>query len=127
MINWEYIEFFDEHEFTCHCGCGQTKMDMNFIYALVALRRRYRKPIIITSGYRCPEHNVKVSFTGRDGPHTTGKAADINVNRTDAFELLRAAFELNFLGIGIKQKGDGRFIHLDTILDASTRPTIWSY
>ena len=99
MINWEYIEFFDEHEFTCHCGCGQTKMDMNFIYALVALR----------------------------GPHTTGKAADINVNRTDAFELLRAAFELNFLGIGIKQKGDGRFIHLDTILDASTRPTIWSY
>jgi zinc D-Ala-D-Ala carboxypeptidase len=39
---------------------------------------------------------------------------------------LRLAFKLGFTGIGVQQKGSGRFIHLDT-MEGGTRPTVWSY
>lgn len=42
------------------------------------LRRLYGKPIIITSGYRCPELNKKVGGVANSW-HTQGNAADIHV------------------------------------------------
>jgi len=39
---------------------------------------------------------------------------------------MKLAINLGFLGIGIKQKASGRFIHLDTF-DQEPRPNIWSY
>jgi hypothetical protein len=36
---------------------------------------------------------------------------------------LRLALELGFTGIGVQQKGTGRFIHLDL----RAVPAIWSY
>ena len=95
--------------------------------ALQALRTAYGKPITITSGYRSPAHNTLVSATGRTGPHTTGKACDIAVARADAWALLRLiCADGRFTGIGINQKGAGRFIHID-MLTAGPRPTLWSY
>lgn len=43
------------------------------------LRRLYGKPIIITSGYRCPELNKKVGGVANSW-HTQGNAADIHVS-----------------------------------------------
>lgn len=43
------------------------------------LRRLYGKPIIITSGYRCPELNKKVGGVANSW-HTLGNAADIHVS-----------------------------------------------
>lgn len=93
------------------------------------LRHRYGKPLVVSSGYRCPDHNVKVSSTGRTGPHTTGHAADLLVDRGDAFRLLKIALAMRFTGIGFQQKGVGRFIHLDDLpnLIGQPRPTIWTY
>jgi hypothetical protein len=78
---------------------------------------------------RCPEHNAKVSSTGYAGPHTTGRAIDIGVSHGRALELVRMALTSGFTGIGINQKGNARFIHLDDIPDGEgqPRPTIWSY
>lgn len=42
------------------------------------LRRLYGKPIVITSGYRCPELNQKVGGVANSW-HTQGNAADIHV------------------------------------------------
>jgi len=36
------------------------------------------------------------------------------------------ALELGFTGIGVQQKGTGRFPHLDT-LEEPPRPNVWSY
>lgn len=48
------------------------------------LRRLYGKPIVITSGYRCPELNQKVGGVANSW-HTQGNAADIHVtSRTEA-------------------------------------------
>jgi len=104
---------------------GEEHMDRNFLNSLDALRHKCGFPFIITSGYRSPEYNDRVSGTGLTGPHTTGRAADILVSGENTYTLLDHAFEMDcFNGIGINQKGDARFIHLDSI-EGSKR--IWSY
>ena len=105
---------------------GELHMDRRFLDYLDALRHKCGFPFIVTSGYRSPEYNARISNTGLTGPHTTGKAADIAVSRGNAYTLLKHAMDLDcFTGIGIQQKGDGRFIHLDTI--QRQQETIWSY
>lgn len=122
------MRYFKPAEFTCKCGCGQNKMDPQTLNRFDALRAQYGKPLIVTSGYRCPDHNAKVSGTGRNGPHTTGQAADFAVDRGDAHRLLQIAATMGFTGIGVQQKGGGRFIHLDTLQPhQAPRPTVWSY
>jgi hypothetical protein len=43
--------------------------------------------------------------------------------------VLKLALEAGFTGIGVAQKGSGRFMHLDDLLndEGQPRPTIWSY
>lgn len=106
-------------------GSGEEYMDRSFLANLDALRHKCGFPFIITSGYRSPEYNNRVSSTGLTGPHTTGSAVDIAVSRENAYILLREAFEMDcFNGVGLQQKGGGRFIHLDSI-EGPKR--LWSY
>jgi uncharacterized protein YcbK (DUF882 family) len=125
-MSWRY---FQASEFACHCGCGQNLIDSQFVTELDELRHRYGAPLKVSSGYRCPEHNAKVSETGLTGPHTTGRAADLLVDRGNAYKLLKLALELGFTGIGVQQKGTGRFLHIDNLPNApgQPRPTLWSY
>lgn len=122
------MSYFKPEEFACK-HCGQAPMDPAFVLRLEELRERCGFPLIVTSGYRCPEHNQAVSSTGPDGPHTTGKAADLGVSRHRAYDVLRHALELGFSGIGVQQKGGGRFLHLDDLHEPehAPRPSIWSY
>ena len=100
-------------------------MDRRFLDYLDALRHKCGFPFIVTSGYRTPEYNNKVSSTGLTGPHTTGKAADIAVSRQNADKVLEMVYDMGcFTGKGINQKGEGRFIHLD-IIEGDNR--IWTY
>jgi uncharacterized protein YcbK (DUF882 family) len=125
-MTWRH---FSRDEFTCRCGCGQNLIDDIFVTELDDLRHRLGFPLVITSGYRCPEHNARVSSTGRTGAHTTGRAADIAVSHTRAYEVLQTALLMRFTGIGINQKGGSRFLHLDNLPNApgQPRPTCWSY
>ena len=119
--------FFKKHELQCN-HCGRCEMDDAFLGKLDILRYAYGKPIYLTSAYRCPEYNDKISKTGANGPHTTGKAVDIRVYGTNAAELLKHACNIGFMGLGFSQKGDHkqRFIHIDDI-DSELRPWIFSY
>lgn len=123
------LRYFHMREFACRCGCGQNLIDFAFVEELDRLRAAVGFPIKVTSGYRCPDYNARVSTTGREGPHTTGRAADLAVDRANAVRLLRVAINMGFTGIGVQQKGAGRFIHLDNLPNTvgSPRPTIWSY
>ena len=122
------MRHFTLAEFDCR-HCGANKMDAAFLEQLDDLRHSYGKPLVVTSGYRCPEHNAKVSSTGSTGPHTTGRAADLRVDRGNALQLLKLALALGFTGIGVNQKGGGRFLHVDNLPNApgQPRPTLWSY
>jgi uncharacterized protein YcbK (DUF882 family) len=122
---WRY---FTLDEFRCK-HCGEVFMHPGFIQMLDDLRHEFGGPLFITSGYRCPEHNQRVSSTGPAGPHTSGKAADIGIRGGDARRLVGLAVQHGFTGIGVQQKGGGRFIHLDMLDDApgQPRPWLWSY
>jgi uncharacterized protein YcbK (DUF882 family) len=105
-------------------------MKQEFVQALERIRVAYGNSMFVTSGYRCPKYNGLVSSTGQNGPHTTGKAADIHVYGVSAYKLLQyALIEPAITGIGINQRGpySGRFIHLDAIDDTEIRPRVWSY
>ena len=122
---------FSNAELTCHCGCGRQEMKTGFMTMLEELRVAYGRPMPVTSGFRCPAHNVQASDTGLHGPHTTGQAVDVQVSGEDAHHLLGLAIQHGFTGIGIKQAGahSSRFLHIDT-LEAGPgrpRPTVWSY
>jgi len=122
---------FSAAELTCHCGCGRMEMDADFMSLLEMLRTAYGKPMTVTSGFRCPMHNLQASGTGLSGPHVTGKAVDLHVAGEDAFRLLAMAVSFGFTGIGVSQREphNARFLHLDTIEKGPGRPrsTLWSY
>ena len=125
------MKFFEHSEFDQEGLPGSGfKMNQTFLIHLDELRRRCNFPFIVSSGYRSPEYNAKISPTGLKGPHTTGKAVDLLVSREQAYIILREALAMKvFTGIGVNQKGESRFLHLDTLTkeEASPRPTVWSY
>ena len=121
---------FLKRELACKCGCGRLPQQ-SFMDKVENLRMRAGFPMPVSSAMRCPEYNAKKSSTGGWGPHTTGRAIDILVSGSRAFELMRLAMTSGFTGVGVNQKGphDQRFIHLDDLPDAEKqpRPAPWSY
>lgn len=127
-------EFFSEKELSCrcgNCGLGQDDMDEAFMRKIVQMRIELDFAMPVSSAIRCPDHNNNVSSTGRDGPHTTGKALDIVCFGDKAHRILGWAAPV-FQGVGVSQKGNRgrRFIHLDDLQSGevrSPRPWVWSY
>ena len=121
---------FSVAEMKCKCGCDQCDMDEVFMEKLQLLREKIG-PLKISSGFRCGPWNNECSSSGFDGPHTTGKAADIACSGAKAREIMGAAIELGFSGIGSSQKGDhaSRFLHVDSLetSEGRPRPHTWSY
>lgn len=128
MIDWSQYPNFSEDEFRCR-HCGRADMDPAFLERLQTIRTIVNEPLIVSSGYRSPEHNDRVSSTGRDGPHTTGRAVDLAVSHGLAHKVIAAALATGITGLGVNQKGRGRFLHLDDLPEAPgrPRPTVWSY
>ncbi len=126
MIVWRLFADFSEWEFICHCGCGRADMDTTFMHALQSLRTQLGFIFTVASGFRCPEHNARVSTTGLTGPHTTGAAADIRAFHQRAGKIIFNMRDYGFAGLGVSQKGEHakRFLHLDMARDSFQ---IWSY
>lgn len=133
---WEH---FSMEELTCSCGCGQMKMNADFMESVVRLRKLHGRGLRVSSAYRCPAHNAKVSSTGENGPHATGHAIDFQVSDPDLIaSILYCLLSLGF-GTGktftcfrLHQKGpaEGRFIHIDDLNALETggkRPHIGTY
>lgn len=100
-------------------------MDPAFMDWLETVRIAYGAPMIITSGYRCPDSDTKAAR------HRTGKVADTGINGSEAVKLLAVALVLDAQGVGVNQKGphNKRFLHLDMIRPGGKHPApwIWSY
>ena len=116
---------------TSDCEMNESTMDR-----LQALRSEYGKGLRISSGFRSALHSIEAKKKDpegnpRPGAHATGRAIDIAVRGEDAYIVLSLATSLGFTGIGVSQKGDSRFLHLDDIQPADNfhapRPSVWSY
>lgn len=122
---------FTFNELACR-GTGICEMDEEYMELLQKIRNEFGRPMIITSGYRHPDWNEKVSTTGRHGPHTKGQAVDVLISGADAVELMAIAKMNGMTGFGWNQKGphNKRFLHLDNlpnIVGKQPRPHTWSY
>jgi uncharacterized protein YcbK (DUF882 family) len=118
---------FQPREFACK-GTGALLVDPALLDILEALRAAVGRPLPVTSGYRAPSYNRRISPTGDTGPHTTGRAVDIAIEGAAALALVGHAIRLGVTGIGVQQKGTARFIHLDLLAAPDyPRPALWSY
>lgn len=92
---------------------------MELAHKLQILRDWFRKPIIITSGWRTPEHNKKVGGA-KNSQHLYGKAADIKMVGVTTKDLLTVAKKMKlFKGIGYSPN----FLHVDT----RNKQAYWNY
>lgn len=113
-------KYFDEHEFACHCDRHGVDaeghpildhvIDKRLVDVLDRIRERLGVPIIVNSGYRCPEHNAEVGGVS-DSQHVLGTAADITYDGIDIDRLAEIAEECGADGIGKYYYQD--FVHID--------------
>jgi len=105
----DIAKYFKLSEFACPC-CKRVMLHPMLLNKLVEFRAIIKKPIYITSGYRCAEYNQKVGGI-KCSYHLLGLAADIKIEGVSALDLLEYAEILNFSGIGFYEKKN--FLHLD--------------
>lgn len=110
----KYNEFFTKSEFACkHCQ-KQIEMDSNLISFLYDVRKTINLPIIINSGYRCEEHNLKVGGA-KNSQHVLGLAADWKIKGFKGKDLERIAIANSKGRVGGIGRSDyTNYVHTDT-------------
>lgn len=103
---------FKLSEFVCKDGSGKVLFSADLINKLQKLRDKLGKPVVITSGYRTPEHNTKVGGSP-NSQHLEGNAADIKVNGVHPLDVAFAAESVGFTGIGVYTNDGNYFTHVD--------------
>ena len=113
------FKYFTLSEFDCQ-HTGENEMDPEFIEKLDLLRRNCGFPLVITSGYRSPDHPLE-AIKEKGGTHTQGIACDIRVRGgVQRSKLVREAIKLGFSGVGVGKS----FIHVD---GRTGPPVMWCY
>lgn len=120
--------YFTEEELSCSC-CGENLFDEVALAKFNAIREECGFPLPVTSAYRCVEHPIearKIEQGRPRGAHTYGKALDLAVTGERALKLIEVSLRHGAKRIGVNQKGNGRFIHVD-FCDELPNPALWSY
>ena len=104
---------FTVREFACKDGSDTVLIDTKLVKYLQRIRNWAGAPIVISSGYRTPEHNRKIGGAA-NSRHTKGEAADIYVKdrKKSISEIARFAQAIGILGI--EKNEDGNYVHVDT-------------
>lgn len=106
--------YFNLHDYSCPCinlDCIDQKIALDLIQKLDELRKEIARPIKITSGFRCAQHQLELASRGCEtakgiSQHELGMAADI---WTDDLSSLHLPVQKFFKSIGFSS----RFIHVD--------------
>ena len=102
------MSYFTQDEFKCPC-CGKVHVSAFLIHKLNKVREALGLPMVVTSGYRCEQHNEAVGGK-ENSAHRNGTAADIKCETSSMrFSLVQLALEAGFTRIGIGKD----FVHLD--------------
>ena len=109
----ELSRSFTREEFLCKCGnCDYDTVDAELVTLLQELRDSFNEPIIITSGNRCPAHNLAIGSKAKNSYHIRGRAADIqvrNISPAAVQEYIRDKYPEKY-GLGCY----ATFTHIDT-------------
>ena len=113
---------FQLEEFRCKCGCRQVIVVPELIQTLEAIREYAGFPVVITSGFRCPDQNAAAGGSA-DSAHLRGEAADISISSSHRrFKFIEAAIMAGVSRIGV---GD-TFLHID-VSKRLPQEVIWGY
>ena len=114
VCNFDTIKYFKHSEFACKCGkyCNGYPTEMKQIVVDVAdrIREHFGKPVIVSSGIRCPKHNKNVGGVS-NSRHLYGKAMDICVQGVPSSTLL--AYIKQQPEIAYTYAIDGNYCHMD--------------
>lgn len=122
-----FNQYFSTAEFSCHCdnpSCVAQKISKTCINKLTQLRLKVKKPIIVTSAFRCSLYQKHLANIGVNtvvaklSQHELGEAVDVICRGLNISKFLEAAAEF-FESIGIA----ATFLHLDT----RTGKRRWNY
>lgn len=114
-------ENFRAYEFVCSC-CKKEGIKDDLVFHLQLAHNLLPKNsvMVITSGYRCEEHNKEIGGV-ENSSHLGGWAADIKCdNSTYRFHLMKALIDAGFKRIGRYDD----FLHVDRDPDKPT-PVNW--
>lgn len=111
----------NDKDLACKC-CGKVKINEDFKADLDAAQTFAQIPFRFSSGYRCEDHNKKVSKSPTSS-HLKGLAADIEIaNSRERYKVLFGLIMAGFTRIGIGKN----FIHVDLDLDKD-QEVGWTY
>lgn len=113
FMNKKISDHFSEEEMQCPC-CEALIYDPELIKAAERLRGYLNKSMIVTSGYRCKDHDTKIS--GVSGVHCTGKAMDFYVpkmSNREVWEAIETSCPGVFQGVGSYPDTNNQVIHID--------------
>ncbi|CAM0001948.1 endolysin [Vibrio phage D184] len=125
---------FSKKELACRCGsCSVDSWEnVNFesLDKLQKMRIALGFAMPISSAFRCKNHKSEKSKK-EPGAHGHGQGFDIACSHEQALTILECARKFGFTGVGVKQKGGGRFVHVDDMPNEPgknrPRPHVWSY
>jgi uncharacterized protein YcbK (DUF882 family) len=100
---------FSRSDFACKCGCGFDTVDFELIRSLEYIREHFDKPVIISSGCRCPDWNAR-SGGSDNSLHLQGRAADIKIHGVSPADVQSLAENMEVGGLGRYVS----FTHIDT-------------
>ena len=113
---------FSTSEFVCRCGCGRVFIEPELIQTLEAIREYAGFPVVITSGFRCPDQNAAAGGSP-DSAHLRGEAADFSVTSSHRrFKFIESAIMAGVSRIGIGET----FLHID-VSKRLPQEVIWGY
>lgn len=101
MVGPEFVR----GEFVCP-HCGHEEMAAGFLVKLHQARRQFARPIIVTSGWRCVEHNAEVGGSPTSS-HLSGRAADLSDQSDPRYRgrLLDALWAVGFRQVEVSRDG----------------------
>ena len=105
-------------EYMCRDGSTMILIDKRLSEGLQGMRDYLRRPILIISAFRTPEHNAAVGGA-EHSEHMTGKAADIHITGMTGQQIADTARRFGFTGIGIAST----WAHVDV----RDTPAEWRY
>lgn len=129
-MDWSKYPNFSYNELRCK-QTKKCKMNPQFMETLQKIRNDFGKPMIISSGFRAPEHTIERAKV-QPGEHSYGCCVDVLVWGEDAVKLIQLTLNHDITRIGVSQKGvvSGRFIHIgygDKVKPERFPSTIWTY
>ena len=91
---------FSSNEFDCKCknsNCQWTYIDVDHVKKLQKKRNKWKKPVKITSGYRCEDYNRLVGGATKSR-HKVGDATDFEVEGLSPKEAANDCEDFDGLG-----------------------------